>query len=236
MAADLKYESLEKITLKAPVGRIAYIKDQAKGRRVLDLGCYDETALYKVGTGGWLHQELSETADYVIGIDNSARIPQEGIRIGEKGAILKGDICNIDDGILKKYDFDLIVAGEVIEHLPNALDFFKDIKLKFAGKEFIASTPNALSMGNFLAGIIKREATDRNHLQAYTYKILNTLCSRSGFADWEIIPYHIYFTDMITKAKGARKGLMRAAESCTKCLESIFPLLSGGLILHVKKI
>jgi len=233
---NLNYSPLERIKRLKPVYRIPYIVMNAHNKCVLDLGCYDETALFKKETKNWLHKAIFEVAGVVLGIDNSLKIPQEGILTSNKSRIVQADVCDIDKSILAEYEFDLIVAGELIEHLPHVLDFFRQIKENFSGKQFICSTPNAISLSNILMGFFGRESTHKDHLQMYPCKALNTLCLKVGFVEWEIIPYHVYFTEMICKTKGIRKIFIQFMEKSINLFENIFPLLSGGLILDVKKI
>ena len=44
---NLKYSPLEKLKVKRPVNRIKYITNACNKKVVLDLGCFDETALLK---------------------------------------------------------------------------------------------------------------------------------------------------------------------------------------------
>ena len=233
---DLKYEPLERIRIRKPVYRIPFIVDNCYEKNVLDLGCYDETALLKRGTKHWLHEEISNVARYVLGIDNSPKIPPEGISTNKKSRIIRADIFELDKDYLGSYDFDLIIAGELIEHLPNVLDFFVRLKSGFHGKQLICSTPNATSLSNALLAILNRESAHRDHLGVYSYKTLNTLCLRAGFAEWEILPYHVYFAEMILESSGARRIAIQIAQTLINICEALFPLLSGGLILNVKKI
>ncbi|MDP2921388.1 MAG: methyltransferase domain-containing protein [Candidatus Omnitrophota bacterium] len=235
MSINLAYRPLEKIKVRNPVYRIPYILRYCKNKRVLDIGCYDEAAVFKKGTGHWLHEEIKGAASYVLGIDNSSSIPDAGI-ISDKDRIIKMDACNLDKKLFENNDFDLIVAGELIEHLPDTAGFFQHLKNNFSGKQLICTTPNAFYLGNLLLGAFKRECTHACHLQIYSYKTLNIMCERACFSEWEIIPYHVYFTEAIFKTRGVKKGMFKIIERCVNALEYITPLLSGGLILHVKKI
>jgi hypothetical protein len=232
----LNYEPLEKIRVKMPGNRVSLIVAHCHDKIVLDLGCYDETALSKRNTKQWLHQEIASVARFVLGIDNSPKIPSEGIRVNEKSKIIRGDALNLDHAQLGLYDFDLIVAGELIEHLPNTIDFFVKLKSVFHGKQLICSTPNATSLSNVLLGVLNRESAHHDHLQVYSYKTLNTLCLRAGFAEWEIIPYHVYFTEMILMSSGVKRIGIQGIEQLINVCEKLFPLLSGGLILNVARI
>jgi len=45
MSLVLKYETLEKLPVGRPVDRLSYIAECCRGKTVLDVGCFDETAL-----------------------------------------------------------------------------------------------------------------------------------------------------------------------------------------------
>ena len=76
----LLYESLEKLAPRGPVDRLDFLSAACREKVVLDIGCYDETALIKVDTAHWLHGRIAAVARQVIGIDNSAKIPEDGLR------------------------------------------------------------------------------------------------------------------------------------------------------------
>jgi len=236
MLINLNYRPLEKIKVKNPVHRIPYIVRHARNKRVLDIGCWDETALFKKGTGHLLHEEISRVASYVTGIDNSSKIPDEACVVNKNAKIIKMDACNMDKKLFENNDFDLIVAGEIIEHLSDTTYFFLSLKNNYAGKQLICTTPNAFYIGNLLLGVFKRECAHPDHLLLYSYKTLNTVCKKACFSEWEIIPYHVYFTEAICKAAGIWKFMLIISERFVNSIECIFPLLSGGLILHVKRI
>lgn len=230
----LQYTPTEKISVKRPVQRVRYIVNECVNKQVLDLGCFDETALIKENSETYLFQQISNVSALHIGVDNSSLLPDEGITYSDEVKILKGSIYELDKLKLDQYDFDVIVAGELIEHLPNTLDFFSHLKKNFAGKRLICSTPNATSASNLLLSLFKRESCHIDHYQVYSYKTLNTLCRTTGFSSWEIIPYHVKFTEMIMSASGIKRGLVKNAEKTMNGIEYLFPLTGGGYIIDVK--
>jgi len=229
----LLYTPLEKLPVKRPVGRVAYIKQACAGKNVLDLGCYDETALDKKDTGVYLFSEISSVAAVHIGVDNSKLLPPGGLHFSNTEKILFGDIFDLDKMDFGGVDFDVIIAGELIEHLPNTLQFFTSMKKAFNGKRFICSTPNTTGFANMLLSLLKRESAHKDHFQVYSYKTLNTLCRTAGFSNWQIIPYHVKFTEMIVRSEGLKKQGVRFSESVVNGIESLFPLASGGLIVDI---
>ena len=230
----LNYTPLEKLAVARPVNRISYLRAACCGKVALDLGCFDETALNKKNSGTWLYEEISQVAKKHIGIDSSALVPPEGIVYSENSKIIKGDITNFDYSIFSGDNIEIIIAGELIEHLPNTLEFFGLIKKYFPGKRLICTTPNATSISNVVLALAGRESTHSDHKQIYSFKTLNTLCRLSGFQKWEIRPYYVKYTEMILNAGFPKKQLVQLAQGVINCKEYLFPLFCGGFILDIE--
>ncbi len=231
----LAYVPLERLTVPRPVERTKYVVDKCRGRAVLDLGCYDETATIKQGTDQWLHGEICKVARTVIGVDSSEHLPEGGLATGENARIVRGDVTQL--GQLAVPDsIETIVAGELLEHLPHPLRFLSDLHALFPGRNLVLTTPNATSLTNTLLGLAARESNHCDHLQLFSYKTLNSLCLRAGFKEWEIIPYQVKFTELALRSQGVRRSLVNAVEWLVNLGERMFPLLSGGLILDVSHI
>lgn len=209
---------------------------------MLDLGCLDATALAKRDTSAWLHGAIAQTARRVLGVDQAADIPDEGIVTGPRSRIVRGDVtAMLRDGDVAAWlpaeePIDVVVAGELIEHLPDTLAFFEQLRERFAGKSLLCSTPNATALHNVALAALRRESAHPDHLQVYSYKTLATLCRRAGFRAWEIVPYHVSFAEMRLRVGGAQAALIDAAERTTNAIEWLLPLYAGGLILDVARI
>jgi hypothetical protein len=234
----LRYTPLERLVVGRPVDRIRFIAKACTQRRVLDLGAMDETAWQvKRGRGTWLHEELGRYALRVDGIDNSALIPADGLRTGQNAVIRRGDIGD-PERILDAIDEipDVIVAGELIEHLENPLRFLRGFAgvERLSGKTLILSTPNATALHNVLIGAMRRESTHHDHLCIFSYKTLATLCARAGFTDWEIVPYFSRFTEMTQRHSGLLRLAVRAGQCMVNLFEWAFPLLSFGYVVRIR--
>lgn len=227
---QLAYETLERLHLRRPVERVGFIAECCRGKRVLDIGCLDETALDKQNTDEWLHQRIGAVATEVTGVDLSELLPPEGLVTGPNSRIIKGDGTNPD---IPSEIVDIIVAGEFIEHIENPRQFLSQIKRSYPGREIVISTPNGVSFANALLGTIGREAQHHDHLLTSTYKTLNTLCGRAGFTAWEIIPYRFYATEMLLQSTGFKRALVKAVEAVIRAYEHIFPLRSFGYIVRI---
>lgn len=231
---ELNYTPTEKLVVKKPVERVKYITNICINKNVLDLGCFDETALIKENSTNYLFQQISNVSSLHIGVDNSKLLPAEGITYSENVKILQGDIYDLNLLGLAQYNFDIIIAGELIEHLPNTLQFFKNLKRDFAGKRIICSTPNTTSFSNMILALFKRESCHVDHYQVYSYKTLNTLCKTAQFKSWEIIPYNVKFTEMIMRSTGIKKHFIKFSEKIINGIEYLFPLTGGGYIIDIE--
>ena len=228
--SSLSYDPLERLRVSRPVDRVVYIAEHCRRKRVLDIGCFDETALVKRETEHYLHGRISAVASEVIGIDSSAKIPPEGVRTGPNSLIRRGN--GVDPDVPN--DIDIIVAGEFIEHIESPLEFFRNLRQRFPGREMIISTPNGSSFANSLLGVFRREAQHPDHLQIFTYKILNTLCMRMGFPEWEVVPYRFHATETILNSRGAKRAAAMAVQEIVGVVERLCPLLSCGYIVRAR--
>lgn len=231
---SLRYDNFERLSLVRPVDRLGWIAETCRGKTVLDVGCFDETALQKRNTEHWLHGRIAALARRVIGIDSSAMIPLEGLSTGPSSSIHRGDGVHFDPSLIGGERIDVVVAGEFIEHIENPLEFMRDVRLRMPGVLLVLSTPNGVSFANTLMGMLGREVQHPDHLHSFTYKVLNTLCLRAGFSEWQIIPYRFYATEMILRSRGAVRLLAMAAERFIRVVEYCFPLLCFGYIVEIK--
>jgi hypothetical protein len=229
----LAYTALEKVRVPRPVDRLGCIESYAVDKRVFDLGALDETAFAaKKDQGNWLHARLCRVATQVVGIDNSALIPEEGLLTAENGQIINGDIFDLS-GLTARFGRpDLIIAGELIEHLPDTLDWLHALKRSptLSGVKLVVSTPNACSWHNGLIGIAGRESTHPDHLQIYSYKVLRTLFDRAGIQLEQLIPYHARFDEMLESSQGAKRMAVKSFQTMVNLLETSSPMLSAGWI------
>jgi len=165
---QLHYEPLEALRVPRPVDRIGFVAAACRGRVVLDLGAMDETAyVAKRGRGTWLHEAIAATALRVIGIDNSAGVPAEGLATAPNAEIQRGDVTALGEWLdANPCAPEIVVAGELIEHLPNPLAFLQSLASieRLRGRTLILTTPNATAVHNVAIGLLSRESTHHDHL------------------------------------------------------------------------
>lgn len=226
----LEFHPLEYVSIGRPYNRIDFLVDAAKDQKVLDLGCWDETALNKHNSDFWLHRRIAASSAYTIGIDSSEGIPEAGYS-EDKSTIIKGDVTLKED--LQGRDIDLIIAGELIEHLPNTLEFFCMLKEIYGGKRLVCTTPNATNLSNVLLAIARRESMHHDHLNIYSFKTLYTLSKKAGFSHFKIHPYYVSYPEMILRNKGLRRSAVQLIQKSINLAEYVTPMWAGGLILDV---
>jgi SAM-dependent methyltransferase len=165
------------------VQRLDLIREMCTGKKVLHLGCtnypYTEDAIEKHML---LHFELEKVATDLYGLD----FDQKGINIlraaGAKN-VFQGDLEKLEAVDLNE-TFDVIVAGEMIEHLNNPGLFLEGIK-RFMNPEtvLLLTTINAYCGMRFvwygLRGKRGRvEFVHPDHVAYYSYSTLKLLLER----------------------------------------------------------
>lgn len=142
------------------VDRIAFILLLCKGRVVLDVGCT-----------GALHDGIAEVAKEIYGIDV--------VDCPDVKNFFKVDIDKAAH-LPEIRGVELLVCGEVLEHLSNAGHFLELIH------EY--NCPVVITVPNAFADAGQRnirrgwENVNQEHVAWYSYKTLKTLVERFGFA------------------------------------------------------
>ena len=230
----IKFRPLEKLKAQKPVDRLSYISKFCKNKRVLDIGCYDETAIKsKKDSGYWLHGLISKMAKKVTGINSSDQITSE-IKTGSRSKIIKKDLYDLDRSFAGANKVDVIVAGELIEHIPDVSKFLQLMKGLYPGKTLLLTTPNATSLTNVLLAFFDRESSHKDHIQIFSYKTLYALSIKNNLKKFKIIPYHVKFTEMYLNSSKVKGFFIKLIEGMINFWESIFPMLSGGYVVKIE--
>ncbi len=140
-----KYELRRKISSAGVVERDKFIQQMCSGKHVLDLGCIRHSAEYALADPGWIHNKIKSVASKVVGVDY---LPEEIEKLTAKGYdIIFGDVTKPIDLNDK---FDVIVAGDLIEHLVNFEGFFENCsRLLNPDGVLLISTPNPFYSAEF---------------------------------------------------------------------------------------
>lgn len=146
------------------VNRVEWVAKQCVGRDVLDVGF--------IGGGEYLrlHREIVKNARRVIGIDNDIQALSRAPKCNDKCTHLYANAQSFSFN----RKFDVIVAGEIIEHLQNPDAFLKSAYncLRKEGR-LIITTPNANNP------FVSRNKV--GHIRLYNPKELVILLSKHSF-------------------------------------------------------
>lgn len=162
--------------------RISKITDYCKNKKVLHIGCTDHIELItdKMGSGTWLHDILSKESSKCIGID----IDKEAIKHANKYChnIFYCDVTSNDipKEVSEEY-WDLVVLGEVIEHIGNPLLFLDAMKKNIKATKLLITAPNAFRWNN-IKNIHKGvECINSDHRFWFTPYTLAKILADAGF-------------------------------------------------------
>ncbi len=125
------------------------ILKRCEGKRVLDVGCVGQVKSYKGDE--WLHGKISKVANDLVGVD----IDREGVLALKKEG---HNVFHLDDLSPAEWQFEVVVMGDVIEHIGDVqafLSFYKEF-LSDEG-EMIITTPNPFNFRQLMSVLLFKE-------------------------------------------------------------------------------
>jgi SAM-dependent methyltransferase len=173
---------LQPLPGEPPVDRRRLILDLCQGRRVIHLGFTDERQTEaKLRDGRWLHAGLAEVSAEVVGLDVDAVGVEQA-----KAAGYEAYVVDVQDPLalaeLSLAPADVVVAGEIIEHLESPGSFLRAVTplLKVDGR-LVVTTPNAYRLPGFLAPVLGQELIHPDHVGIHSIHTLRLLGARCGY-------------------------------------------------------
>jgi len=176
------------------VNREEYIVAACRGRRVLHVGRVDYvrsgTWQAMVEDERWLHRRIRDVATETIGIDvQRAAVEEIRDKLGMTD-IHWGDAERLEQ--LDLGTFDVIIAGEVIEHLPNPGAMFASAHAVLReGGELIVTAPNAFCARKSLGVLLGRESVHEDHVAYYSHRTLARVAEVHGYQVVEQCSYRL---------------------------------------------
>lgn len=154
---------------EAPVvDRAVFILDKCRSQRVLEFGA-----------SGPLHDQIRGVASAYLGVDLHA-----------SADVVAFDLDDVSQAALPVCEPDVIVCGEVLEHLGNPQWFLTRLRRQYAGVEAVITVPNAFTAAgakHIARGI---ENVNRDHVAWYSFATLRTLLARAGYRELWFGWYH----------------------------------------------
>jgi len=153
-----------------------------KGKSVLDVGCCDEAGTKEDKRGRFLHHRILQEAGEVIGVDINQKQIEALRRLGYVD-IIPGNVETIN----LNRQFEVIFAGELIEHLSNPGLFLDNMRKHLDSSGLLViTTPNRFHFYQYVKSLITGRLPNYKkdmplHVCYYDINCLTALAERHGF-------------------------------------------------------
>ena len=148
--------------------RAKFILKHCEGKRVLEFGA-----------SGPLHDQIVKAAASCSGVDRRDSPGVQGF-----------DLDDVDRSTLPSCEAEIIICGEVLEHLSNPGYFLHRLKRQYPGVPVIVTVPNAFAKAGaqWLAKGV--ENVNGDHVAWYSPKTISVLLERAGYQVGELFYYN----------------------------------------------
>jgi 2-polyprenyl-3-methyl-5-hydroxy-6-metoxy-1,4-benzoquinol methylase len=198
-----------------------------RGKRLLDVGCIGHDFEARQVMGTFYIADFQKVAAYVKGIDILAEDVERARKRGFEVEV--GDAETFVDG--QKYD--VIFAGELIEHLSNPGNFLKCAKENLADDGvMVLSTPNTFSFSRMLRCVTRMTndpPLNEEHTCYFTPQTLQQLITRWGFRIDQLYYSDYDYGAIVMSRKKAAFLRFNAA------LSRVAPKFSQSFIVELRK-
>lgn len=199
----------------------------------MDVGFVDEGRLEaRLARGEWLHDAIRAVASETIGIDAD----EPGVDAARAhGAEAYTANCESRDALeaLGLEPAELVVAGELLEHLDRPGDFLDAAHVLVAdGGRLVLTTPNAHALTNVLAGLLGRELVNADHVAWFSWRTLTTLLARHG---WRPVEIAFYPFPRTASPSALETAVFRAYQFVARPLFRARPGLADGIVVVAER-
>ena len=222
---------------QGPVLRNAFLVDRARGKRVVHVGFVDELMATKLAAGVWLHGQLAEVAESLVGLDTA----EDGVAwANEHGFEAHVVDAQSSDAVaaLGLEPADVVIAGEIIEHLDAPGPFLRAMRgLVRPDGELVLTTPNAYRLLNFMAPLSGSGLVHPDHTSWQSPRTLRTLLERSG---WEVegMAYYRNPRRKVSRERGLGRFVAGHGANVARALYGaagrVAPFWSDGVIVWAR--
>jgi 2-polyprenyl-3-methyl-5-hydroxy-6-metoxy-1,4-benzoquinol methylase len=173
--------------------RVDFILEACRGKRVLHLGCSDSPyTQQRIADGTILHGMIEKVAAVQYGIDSDVA----GVEMLRKAGYQNLVVGNVEEmgrrNPFSEATFDVVVAGEIIEHLSNPGLFLESIKpvLSASRATLLLTTVNAYCAYRFAYSVLtRRESVHPDHVYYFSRRTLTKLLTVHGY---DVIDFAFY--------------------------------------------
>jgi len=155
--------------------RYKLLRPYIEGKKVLDLGCIAHD-WRQSSQENWMHRFIVEYAAEVQGLDI---LEEDARKLNQLGYNIKcGNAENFDLGT----QFDVIFAGELLEHLEDFRGFFESCKRHMKkDSKLIITTPNCFGLRYLSGHLLNKLNVPPEHTCWFDERTLRHLLGRHDF-------------------------------------------------------
>jgi SAM-dependent methyltransferase len=226
---ELRPPSVHRVPRARLVDRVAELQSLVGDRRVIDLGFVDEGQMdAKRGRGTWLHEVVADAAREAVGVDAD----DAGVALA-RALGFDAYSADVEDRealeALELEPGEVVVAGELLEHLDGPGDFLEAVKALVApGGLLVLTTPNAHSLTNALAAVAGRELVNPDHVAWLSWRTLETLLARHG---WRLDRLAYYRFPRVDGGPKAARAMFNAYQAIARPFFRLRPNLADGMLV-----
>jgi 2-polyprenyl-3-methyl-5-hydroxy-6-metoxy-1,4-benzoquinol methylase len=160
--------------IKVVKDRAAFILEHCAGKRVLEFGASGPlTPAIRKTAAAYLGVDRHDHGDDIIGVDLDD--------------VSREDVLPV---AYHSREFDVVVCGEVVEHLGNPQWFLTRLKRHYVGLPVLVTVPNAFSDVGRKWILKGTENVNADHVAWYSPKTLSVLLQRAGFTVADLYYYN----------------------------------------------
>lgn len=178
-----QFDMIHRLPAAPCVDRTAHLCELAAGRSVIHVGFVDQGyRAMQDRTGTWLHGHLARAATGIVGLDLDTAGVEDARAAGyDAHAVDCRDAAAVAAAGVDPAE--LVIAGEVIEHLDAPGPFLDGLHHLLApGGRLVVTTPNAAGLFNTVAALGNREVNHPDHVVSFTWRTLTRLLADHDFA------------------------------------------------------
>ena len=194
-----------------------------KGKRVLHVGCCDHIEIIeeKRKKGIWLHDLLCAASAFCAGIDIDAASVDYVRKLGFPD-VYCADVTQGLPRPLAQGQFDVVVVGEVVEHVDAPVSFLRGIREAISSPHMVVvSVPNAFFLENFENAICGIERINTDHRFWFTPYTIGKVLSQAGYSVQDVRFVFRGAPDGYRCGSEARKRLMESSPALRDVLLAI---------------
>ncbi|MFI5052767.1 MAG: class I SAM-dependent methyltransferase [Acidimicrobiia bacterium] len=231
-------EMVHRLPRAALVDRFEYLRGLCAGRRVVHVGFVDAGCQsLNEQAGAWLHAHLAASARELVGLDLDQAGVDDARSRGYEAYVVD---CRDADAIraLQLAPADIVVAGEVIEHLDDPGSFLDGVHALVApGGLLVVTTPNASGFVNAIALLANYEVNHPDHVALYSCRTLDAMLTRHR---WEPFEHRVFVQQVKTSGEvDGRARLLAVGARAALGLERLLarmgrPYACDGLIVAAR--